>query len=125
MFEKWRIKQHMEITDAAGQHIGTVDEVADGKIKLTRSDSSDGRHHYLSLDDVDKIEDNRVYLKAGTRLAAGGATGATARTTVAAGSGGAVAAGYGGDDSSGEVPGDPPLFGTSGHGTGMGGSGPN
>jgi hypothetical protein len=125
MFEKWRIKQHMEITDAAGQHIGTVDEVADGQIKLTRTDSADGKHHYLSLDDVDKIEDNRVYLKAGTPLATGGsATGATARTTTAAGAGGAVAAGYGGEESSGSVPGDPPLFGTSGHGTGMGGSGP-
>ncbi len=65
MFEKLRIKQHMEVTDASGQHVGTVDEVDGDTIKLTRSDSSDGQHHYLDFEAVDKVEDNRVYLKAG------------------------------------------------------------
>ncbi len=63
MFEKLRIKQHMEVADAAGRHLGTVDEVEDDRIKLTRSDSSDGAHHYVPIDDVEKIADNRVYLK--------------------------------------------------------------
>jgi hypothetical protein len=125
MFEKWRIKQHMEVTDSAGQHVGTVDEVNDGQIKLTRSDSTDGAHHYLSLDDVDKIDDNRVYLKAGTPLGARTATAAPTRTAATAGTGNAAAAGYGGSDASADLPADPPIFGTSGHGTGMGGSGPN
>ncbi len=71
MFEKWRIKEHMEVSDAAGRHIGTVDEVEDNRIKLTRSDSADGAHHYLDWESVDRIEDNRVYLKAGTPLPAG------------------------------------------------------
>lgn len=68
MFEKIRIKEHMEVADNAGQHVGTVDKVENDMIILTRSDSSDGRHHSLPLDAVDKIDDNRVYLKAGTPL---------------------------------------------------------
>ncbi len=63
MFEKLRIKQHMEVADAGGRHLGTVDEVEDDRIKLTRSDSTDGSHHYVPIDDVEKIADNRVYLK--------------------------------------------------------------
>jgi len=63
MFEKLRIKEHMEVADANGRHIGTVDEVDDGRIKLTRSDSEGGEHRFLMLDDVDRIDDNRVYLK--------------------------------------------------------------
>ncbi|UVI40247.1 DUF2171 domain-containing protein [Qipengyuania spongiae] len=76
MFEKIRIKEHMEVTDANGQHIGTVDEVKDDMIKLTKSDSSDGMHHMVKLDDVEKIDDNRVYLKAGATVPGG--TGANA-----------------------------------------------
>lgn len=63
MFEKLRIKEHMEVTDANGQHLGTVDDVKDDRIKLTRSDSEDNMHHYMPLDSVDRIDDNRVYLK--------------------------------------------------------------
>ena len=70
MFEKLRIKEHMEVADSNGQHVGTVDEVADDHIKLTRSDSSDQRHHFIALDAVDRIDDNRVYLKQGTPLPA-------------------------------------------------------
>lgn len=71
MFESFRIKEHMEVTDSNGQHVGTVDEVDDDRIKLTRSDSSDNMHHFLPLDAVDKIDDNRVYLKQGTRIPVG------------------------------------------------------
>lgn len=71
MFEKLRIHEHMEVTTSAGQHVGTVDEVNGDQIKLTRSDSADGSHHYVSLDDVEKIADNRIYLKAGTPLPLG------------------------------------------------------
>ncbi|OCC23833.1 hypothetical protein MB02_08340 [Croceicoccus estronivorus] len=66
MFEKLRIKEHMEVADANGQHVGTVDEVENEQIKLTRSDSGDHMHHFVALDAVDKIDDNRVYLKQGT-----------------------------------------------------------
>lgn len=71
MFEKLRIKEHMEVTDSAGQHVGTVDEVENDQIKLTKSDAADAQHHFIPLDAVDKIDDNRVYLKAGTAVPAG------------------------------------------------------
>lgn len=71
IIDKIRIKEHMEITDSGGNHVGTVDDVQDERIKLTRSDSSDDMHHYLPLEAVEKIDDNRVYLKAGTVLPPG------------------------------------------------------
>lgn len=71
MFEKLRIKEHMEVTDCRGQHVGTVDEVEDERIKLTRSDSKDGMHHFVGLEDIDRIDDNRIYLKEGTRVPIG------------------------------------------------------
>lgn len=77
MFEKLRIKEHMEVTNAQGVHVGTVDEVKDDAIKLTKSDSGDDMHHFLSLDDVDRIDDNRIYLKEGTRIPQGLDTKAT------------------------------------------------
>ena len=122
MFEKWRIKEHMEVVDATGRHVGTVDEVEDNRIKLTRSDSNDGSHHMLDWGTVDRIEDNRVYLKQGTPLPT------QARETATAGAGsvasGSSAAAYGGSASAPDLPGtENKLFGTSGHGTGMGGSG--
>lgn len=63
MFEKLRIKEHMEVTNFEGKHLGTVDDVEDDRIKLTRSDSNDTMHHYMPLESVDRIDDNRVYLK--------------------------------------------------------------
>lgn len=71
MFEKLRIKEHMEVADANGQHVGTVDEIEGDRIKMTRTDSDDNMHHYLPLESVDKIDDNRVYLKAGTTIPVG------------------------------------------------------
>lgn len=77
MFEKLRIKEHMEVVDAKGLHVGTVDDTKDDAIKLTRTDSSDEMHHFISLDHVDKIDDNRVYLKEGARIPEGLGTRAT------------------------------------------------
>ena len=71
MFEKLRIKEHMEIVDCNGQHVGTVDDTQDDAIKLTKSDSADDIHHFIKLDSVDRIDDNRIYLKEGTRLPEG------------------------------------------------------
>ena len=57
MFEKLRIKEHMEVADYAGRHIGTVDHMeGDSRIKLTKSDSSDGQHHLIPLDWVDHVD---------------------------------------------------------------------
>ncbi|MFC0205607.1 DUF2171 domain-containing protein [Novosphingobium soli] len=71
MFEKLRIREHMEVTTSTGQHVGTVDHVKDDQIQLTRTDSSDGAHHYVALENVEKIDDNRVYLKQGTPIPMG------------------------------------------------------
>ena len=71
MFEKLRMKEHMEVANAEGLHVGTVDAVKDDAIKLTKSDSADNIHHFLSLDDIDRIEDNRIYLKESARIPQG------------------------------------------------------
>ena len=71
MFEKLRIKEHMEVTNFEGQHVGTVDDVKDDKIKLTRTDSEDNMHHYMPMESVDRIDDNRVYLKKDATIPAG------------------------------------------------------
>jgi len=77
MFEKLRIKEHMEVTDCNGQHVGTVDDVKDDAIKLTKSDSADEIHHFVAIDDIAKIDDNRIYLKETARIPAGLGTSAT------------------------------------------------
>ncbi len=77
MFEKLRIKEHMEVANCQGEHVGTVDAVQDDSIKLTKSDSADDMHHFLSLDDVEKIDDNRIYLKEDARIPEGLGTKAT------------------------------------------------
>ena len=79
MFEKLRIKEHMEVTNNEGLHVGTVDAVENDAIKLTKSDSSDQMHHFLSLDDVEKIDDNRIYLKENARIPEGLGSAATER----------------------------------------------
>lgn len=140
MFEKWRIKEHMHVADSTGRHVGTVDSVDDGRIKLTRSDSTDGAHHYIDLDSVDSIEDDRVTLKAGTPLPASAmdqreTVGSPAERAAMGRQSGerspAATQAVGGDvDYSRNTAGAPStpgedraLFGTSGQGTGMGGSG--
>lgn len=71
MFVKLLIKEHMEVADNKGLHVGTVDEVKGDAIKLTRTDSADEMHHFLSMNDVDRIDDNRVYLKEDARIPMG------------------------------------------------------
>lgn len=71
MFEKLRVKEHMEVADNSGEHVGTVDEVVDDRIKLTKTDSTDQAHHFIALDQIDRIDDNRIYLKQGTPIPLG------------------------------------------------------
>ena len=115
MVSATNIKEHMAVVDATGQHVGTVDSIEGSFIKLTRSDASDARHHYLDLDAVASV-DNEVHLEPGVPLPED----AIGREPPL--SADAIAAGYAGQ-SSAPVAEDTPLFGTSGHGTGMGGSG--
>lgn len=60
------IKQHMEVVGADGVHIGTVDRVEGGRIRLTRADSGShgDHHHFIAGGLVAAVEGNRVRLSA-------------------------------------------------------------
>ena len=64
MAEASEISAHMEVRAADGSHVGTVDGVEGGRIKLTRKDSPDGEHHYVDLGSVERV-DEHVHLAAG------------------------------------------------------------
>lgn len=55
------VKEHMEVLDSDGQHVGTVDRVEGDEIKLTKNDAADGEHHFVPLDWVERI-DGSVHL---------------------------------------------------------------
>jgi hypothetical protein len=58
------MREHMEVVGSDRQHVGTVDRVAGDRIILTRSDpQAGGVHHSLSCTDVDRVEDDRVFLE--------------------------------------------------------------
>ena len=73
------IREHMDVIGADGVHVGTVDKVESGRIKLTKKDSgaevegADGRHaghhHYISTGLVADIEGNAVRLSANADVA--------------------------------------------------------
>ncbi|GGO23965.1 DUF2171 domain-containing protein [Deinococcus humi] len=54
--------EHMQVKDNNGEHVGTVDHLEGDRVKLTRSDSSDGQHHYVPLSQVESMDDVAVYL---------------------------------------------------------------
>jgi hypothetical protein len=68
------IREHMEVIGADGVHLGTVDRVEGGRIKLTKADSSvqleqaegshAGHHHYIPGGLVAGVEGNQVRLSA-------------------------------------------------------------
>lgn len=66
-----QVQEHMEVIGADGVHLGTVDRIEDGRIKLTRADSgSHDHHHYISGGLVAAIEGNQVRLSANADNAA-------------------------------------------------------
>ncbi|MCM8557769.1 DUF2171 domain-containing protein [Sphingomicrobium sediminis] len=71
MFERMQIKEHMEVSDCNGQHVGTVDKIDDDDIVLTKSDSMDNQHHRIPMSQVDRVDDNRVYLEPSARIPEG------------------------------------------------------
>jgi hypothetical protein len=61
------IREHMEVIGADGVHIGVVDRVENGRIKLTREGSGEGHqghHHFIPGDLVAEIEGDKVRLSA-------------------------------------------------------------
>lgn len=67
------ITEHMDVIGADGVHVGTVDKVEDGRIKLTKADSGEGRHeghhHFIPLGLVAEVEGDKVRLSANADVA--------------------------------------------------------
>ncbi len=62
MMDTSKIKEHMDVLDSAGKNIGKVDHLEGGdKIKLTKTDSPDGKHHVVPVSWVDHV-DTHVHL---------------------------------------------------------------
>ena len=63
----------MEVIGADGVHVGTVDHVEKGRIKLTKNDSGVGHqpphHHFIDMGLVADIEGNKVRLSANGNVA--------------------------------------------------------
>ncbi|QCB53662.1 DUF2171 domain-containing protein [Sphingopyxis sp. PAMC25046] len=58
------IKEDMIVVGADGVHVGTVDHLEGERIKLTKTDSGDGKHHYLPAGLVAAVEGDTVRLSA-------------------------------------------------------------
>jgi hypothetical protein len=59
------IREHAEVVGADGLHVGTVDRVEGGRIKLTRNENDPGHqdhHHFISLSNVEGVDGGRVKL---------------------------------------------------------------
>ena len=53
-----QIREHMEVVGADEEHVGTVDGVDGGQIKLTKSDPvTGGEHHFIPLAWVDTVDE--------------------------------------------------------------------
>jgi hypothetical protein len=68
MVEASEIREHMEIVGADGVHVGKVDGVENGRIKMTRKDEDHGldakHHHYVQLSAVASCDGGKVWLSA-------------------------------------------------------------
>ena len=60
------VNEHMEVIGADGAHVGIVDKVEGGRIKLTKADSGShgDHHHYVAGGLVAAVEGNQVRLSA-------------------------------------------------------------
>ena len=56
-----QIREHMDVIGSCGNKLGAVDRVEDGSIKLTKSSSPDGQHHFIPMDWVETVDD-KVHL---------------------------------------------------------------
>jgi hypothetical protein len=68
-----QIREHMEVIGADGVHVGTVDKVEGGRIKLTKKDSGEGshegHHHFIPGGLVAEVEGDKVRLSANADVA--------------------------------------------------------
>lgn len=68
-----KIVQNMEVIGADGVHVGTVDGVVSGRIRLAKRDSGEGQHkghaHFIDLGLVADVEGQSVRLSANAAVA--------------------------------------------------------
>ena len=68
-----KIVQNMEVIGADGVHVGTVDGVVNGRIRLAKRDSGEGLHkghaHFIDLGLVADVEEQSVRLSANAAVA--------------------------------------------------------
>lgn len=69
MVDLSQIKEHMNVIGADGVRVGTVDHVDGDRIKLTKTDSGDGRHHYISKGLIADVEGDDLRLSANAAVA--------------------------------------------------------
>ena len=63
MVDAAQIQEHAEVLGSDGTHVGTVDHIDKGEIKLTKTDAAaGGLHHYIPLDFVRSVEGGKVHL---------------------------------------------------------------
>ncbi|ABE64782.1 conserved hypothetical protein (plasmid) [Nitrobacter hamburgensis X14] len=62
MISAEQVREHMVVVASDGETIGKVDHIEGAnKIKLTKGDSPDGKHHFIPLDWVENVDD-RIHL---------------------------------------------------------------
>ncbi|AYG62220.1 DUF2171 domain-containing protein [Rhizobium jaguaris] len=70
---KYQIVPAMEVIGADGVHVGTVDSIVDGRIKLSKRDSGEGshkgHHHFVDLSLVSIVHGRQVRLSANAAVA--------------------------------------------------------
>lgn len=58
-----QIREHMDVVGSDGEHVGTVDKVEGDRIKLTKNDpQAQGQHRYISVDMVESVEEDAIWL---------------------------------------------------------------
>ncbi|WCS28901.1 DUF2171 domain-containing protein (plasmid) [Methylobacterium sp. NMS14P] len=63
MVDVAQIQEHAEVVGSDGKHVGTVDHIDKGEIKLTKKDAAaGGLHHFIPVDFVRAIEGGEVHL---------------------------------------------------------------
>lgn len=63
MVDVSQIQEHADVVGSDGVHVGTVDHVDKGEIKLTKTDpDAGGLHHFIPVDFVQSVDGRTVRL---------------------------------------------------------------
>jgi hypothetical protein len=61
------IKEHMKVIASCGKTVGVVDGVEGSVLKLTKKDSPDGKHHFIPVGWVKRV-DSHVHLNKNSQV---------------------------------------------------------